>query len=241
MEFKMIYKIFTIGSASGIVEEGATVEKFKLSGAGIYIPAILVGEEGRGRKLGVLPVQLLEDSRKNYEEKGEVKIFFGELGQTRSGYPKLFEKEGHASSEEALVVFRTKIGFRGWNSHGGDRVIEPCPNQGKEIEADYRGECPLCGIKMSKNPNYWIHPFDGVRIYHSEFPGKVIVEGIIAQGQAGRMGSGKQIIALVPRGIIFSTQYGGRLYGAPSAHYYVFNGSEIISATWKERQVADIF
>jgi hypothetical protein len=237
----MVYKVFTINS--GTVEEGATVEKFYLEGAGIYIPAILIGEKGRGRKLGVLPVQLINENLEKFEKGEKIKILLGELGQTRSGNPKLIETLGPASNEEALVVFRTHIGYRGHNAHGGDRMVEPCPNRGKVIGADYRGECSLCGVKMKKLPNFdWEHPpDDGLWDHHLEFPGKILVEGIIAQGLAGRMGHGKQIIALVPKGVVFSTQYSGRLYGAPSAHYYVFNGTSILSATWEERQVADIF
>ena len=44
--------------------ERARVGSFALKGAGVTVPAILIGEEGRGRKLGVLPVQLLPDSYK---------------------------------------------------------------------------------------------------------------------------------------------------------------------------------
>ena len=43
-------KAFTI--RSGEVSLGAKVEAFQLSGAGVTIPAILVGEEGRGRIIG---------------------------------------------------------------------------------------------------------------------------------------------------------------------------------------------
>lgn len=50
-------RVFTI--REGKVTKGALVEKFSLKGAGMEIPAILVGEDGRGRKLGVLPVHLL--------------------------------------------------------------------------------------------------------------------------------------------------------------------------------------
>ncbi len=55
-------KVFTI--ASGEVTEGARVDSFTLKGAGVTIPAIIVGEEGRGRKLGIVPVQLLPNSYK---------------------------------------------------------------------------------------------------------------------------------------------------------------------------------
>jgi len=73
------------------------------------------------------------------------------------------------------------------------------------------------------------------------FPGRWLVKGHIAQGAAGRMGRGEQGIAVVPRGVVFRTGYSDRLYGNPAAHYYIFDGNEIISATWEERQLLDLF
>ena len=48
------YRVYTI--VSGQVSEGAMVEKFALRGAGVDIPAIMMGQSGRGRSLGILPV-----------------------------------------------------------------------------------------------------------------------------------------------------------------------------------------
>ena len=73
------------------------------------------------------------------------------------------------------------------------------------------------------------------------FPGEILCEGIIAQGDAGRMGSGKQLVAVLPADTVFRTGYSGRLYGAPSAHYYIFRDGQILSATWEEREISDIF
>ena len=112
-------KIFTI--ESGNVTEGIRVDSFTLKGAGITIPAILVGEEGRGRRLGVLPVQLLPSSYKEWQEEGTVSIHSAKVGETRAGKPKLLETSGITDAEKCICVFRTKIGFRGGNSHTGDR------------------------------------------------------------------------------------------------------------------------
>jgi hypothetical protein len=68
-----------------------------------------------------------------------------------------------------------------------------------------------------------------------------LAEGRIAQGDAGRMGWGTQLIAVVPKGAVFRTAYTGRLYGRPSAHYYLFNGETILSATWEERVASELF
>jgi hypothetical protein len=48
------YLVFTVDR--GNVVPGARVEKFVLRGAGVEVPALLLGEEGRGRKLFSIPV-----------------------------------------------------------------------------------------------------------------------------------------------------------------------------------------
>ena len=203
-------KLFTI--KSGNVTEGIRVDSFTLKGAGITIPAILVGEKGRGRRLGVLPVQLLPSSYKEWQEEGTVSIHSAKIGETKAGKPKLLETSGVTDTEKCICVFRTMIGFRGGNSHTGDRD--------GGTEKDYWGE---------EYPTF--HPF----------PGEILCKGEIAQGAAGRMGNGEQLVAIMPANTVFRTGYSGRLYGAPSAHYYIYRDGQILSATWEEREVADIF
>ena len=198
-------RIFTIKNGEAL--EGVRVDSFTLKGAGISIPAIIVGEEGRGRKLGVLPVQLLPDSYKEWQEKGEVTIFAAKVGQTKAGKPKLFQIEDPYAFFCSICVFRTKIGFRGANEHTGDR------------DGGWDAEHPT------------FHPF----------PGKVLCEGVIAQGAAGRMGSGSQLVAVMSPDTVFRTGYSGRLYGKPAEHYYLYRDGQILSATWEEREVTDIF
>ncbi|HHV04387.1 MAG TPA: hypothetical protein GXX64_10875 [Bacteroidales bacterium] len=203
-------KIFTI--SEGRVSEGATVEVLKLSTAEVEIPAILVGEKGRGRKLGVLPVHLLPEKYKEWQDKGEVTISAAKVGQTKAGKPKLIETSGITDTEKCICVFRTRIGYRGANEHTGDRD--------GGMERDYWD---------AEYPTF--HPF----------PGEILCEGIIAQGDAGMMGSGSQLVAVMPAGTVFRTAYYGRLYGEPSAHYYVYRDGQLLSATWDEREVSDIF
>ena len=188
-------KIFTI--ESGKVYEGAEVVTFSLKNAEVTIPAIIVGEEGRGRQLGVLPVKLKEENYNKWKDGETVTIHHAKTSETKSGRPKLIETVNDDNNDKAIVVFRTKIGFRGSNDHTGD------------------GDEP--------------------------FPGEVLVEGIIAQGDAGRMGSGEQLVALIPKNTVFSTKYYGRLYGAPSEHFYIFDGDKIVSVTKEERELTDIF
>jgi len=247
-------KIFTI--KSGVVERGVRVNSFTLKGAGVTIPAVIIGEEGRGRQLGVLPVQLLPEQYQEWQEKGRTHIFFAEIGTTKAGKPKLFQTEKADTLEKCICVFRTEIGFRGGNSHTGDRKEEywerkwyasfPESVPMKErytreevlrysreyLEARYPGEdidqySPTAGFRR--------------RLDFYPFPGEVLCEGIIAQGDAGRMGSGSQLVAIMPENIVFRTGYSGRLYGAPGAHYYIYRDGQILSATWEEREVAEIF
>ena len=195
-------KLFTI--SSGKVTEGALVFLLELKAAGATIPAIIVGEEGRGRSRGVLPVQLFPEQEAEWKEKGETIVSFGSLTTTRSGKPKLIALKTDSDSEHALCVFRTKIGFRGSNYHTGERKAE-----GEGFE---------------------------------DFPGETIVSGVIAEGDAGRMGAGQQLIAVMPKNVVFRTAYTGRLYGNPFEHYYMFDGEKIIGGlTAEERDLSEIF
>ena len=241
-------KAFTI--RSGEVSPGAKVETFQLSGAGVTIPAILVGEKGRGRKLGVLPVQLLPSSYKEWQEKGEVVITAALVGKTKAGKPKLIETSEITDTEKCICVFRTRIGYRGGNSHTGDRKEEYwVPNWFwrpdisalfPELKKKYTREEAISIVK-ELDPSYQWDTIFEKRLEFHPFPGEVLCEGTIAQGAAGRMGSGSQIVAVMPAGIVFRTGYSGRLYGAPSAHYYLFRDGQLLSATWEEREITDIF
>ena len=243
-------KIFTI--ESGKVTEGVRVDAFTLKGAGVTIPAIKVGEKGRGRELGVLPVQLLPSSYKEWQEEGTVSIHSAKVGQTKAGKPKLFQAEEADTTEKCICVFRTKIGFRGGNSHTGDRKGEywvrywfiSLPESVPEKERYTREEVAAIVAAITppekKGIWRWDEGFER-KLEFDSFPGEILCEGIIAQGQAGRMGSGEQLVAILPADTVFRTGYSGRLYGAPSAHYYVYRDGQILSATWEEREVSDIF
>ncbi|MBC8464929.1 MAG: hypothetical protein H8D63_00940 [Parcubacteria group bacterium] len=205
------YPIFTINSGS--VRKGAVVSTLALKGANIEIPAILVGETGRGRNRGVLPVHLPSALYAEWKEKGTVTVEAAEIGATKKGAPKLFAKEKTDCEEKAICVFPTKIGFRGSNSHTGDRTGETKKDSwGDEV------------------------------IEFLPFPGDVLTEGSIAQGTAGRAGGGTQMIAVLSKDAVFRTGYSGRLYGAPRAHYYTYTGEgEVLAMTWEERSLADVF
>lgn len=246
------YHVYTV--CAGKVTHGAKVEKFTLKGAGVDIPAVLVGEQGRGRHLGVLPVQLLPDQQEEWEKNGSVEIYAAQAGQTKSGRPKLFATEVANSNEKIIAVLRTPIGFRGSNSHTGDRVAEMW-----KLMRCFRGDAERLGIPIKeeytadevrryspllfpdREGEYrWDAGFDR-RLEFAPFPGEVLTEGIIAQGEAGRMGAGDQMVAVIPKNQVFRTGYSGRLYGSPPAHYYMWTGEKVLSATWEERELAELF
>lgn len=227
-------KVFTINL--GEVFEGAAVESLTLKGAGISIPAIIVGEEGRGSSRGVLPVQ---GATPDPEKEGTfLPLMYATLGSTRTGNPKLFACDpSPAPADEILVVFRTHIGFRGSNNHTGDRAGWKC----RRFSCDASGTdlitpevCPVCGAGKE-------YSIDSPERVFAPFPGQILVSGVISQGAAGRMGSGQQHVAVIPKNVVFRTAYGGRLYGRPSAHYYRWDGSALISVTWDERIASDVF
>jgi hypothetical protein len=198
------YEIHTIRNGTTIPV--AEINTLTLK-SGDTIPAIIVGEYGRGRERGVLPVANLNKEQKE--------VYFASLGQTKTGKPKLFAATSATETDKVIVVFRTPIGFRGSNSHTGDKT-------GEEIGKNVWGD-------------------DVLKDVYAEFPGEVLVEGTIAEGEAGRMGSGRQLIALIPKNKVFRISYSGRLYGKPNAHYGVWNGKELIVLTQEEREVSDLF
>lgn len=194
-------KIFTV--ENGAVIQGDRVQAFTLKN-GTKIPAIMIGESGRGRELGVLPVHLVSDAHKEWQGIGETRIDFASIGITKSGTPKLYQALVPDVVDTCLVVARAHIGFRGSNSFTGDRLNPTDPKVGFQ-----------------------------------EFPGSIICQGQIAQGHAGNMGSGQQLVFTCPQKQVWRIGYGGRLYGAPAAHYFYYNGQSLECMTWEERCAAE--
>jgi hypothetical protein len=107
-------KIFTIGN--GTVEEGATVNTVTIKSANVQIPAICVGEEGRGRKLSYIPISGVSDET--------TKVTNIKLGETRTGKPKFIaiNPEDDSDTNECVIVFKHTAGYRGSAYLTGDRV-----------------------------------------------------------------------------------------------------------------------
>ena len=220
-------KIFTV--RNGQVAEGAKIEKVALKGAGVEIDAITIGEEGRGRERGVLPVQ---------GAPSDGILRYAVVGQTKAGKPKLIAAMPH-EADYAVVVFRTEAGFRGGAGHTGD-----LDGLYKVLRNEWDSSAMVAGISLEEARAYCAaNGLDAKQcVYHNAylpFPGETICRGYIAQGDAGRMGGNEQIVAVVPAHVWFRSFYGGRLYGRPSNHYYRFDGERLIAVTWEERQVLE--
>lgn len=194
-------KIYTFNRG---IQEGAKVTLFKLSG-GAEIPAILLGEPGRGRKLTVVPVHLSKENREILLTGEPVRIFDAKIGETQSGALKLIETN-EWDKHKYIGVFKTPIGFRGGNSHTGDRSPDWTKEKG--------GFLP--------------------------FPGEILADGVFAQGDAGGMGSGKELLALCEVEKTYRAASSGRLYGAEGAYYYkVLPDGSTLMCTGSERDIVE--
>jgi hypothetical protein len=259
------YRVFTI--ESGTITAGAMIDTLHLKGAGMSIPAVVVGEEGRGRARGIVPVSdppivpcpdrgrdvanadkcdkcgvALGPKQEGryvctHPDEGQVqgRLMYALVGETKAGKPKFISQNEATSDDFVVVVFNTQIGFRGGNNHTGDLRGWKCPKAGCDASGDAAPTpkaCPQCGATGS---------WSGPKPQYAAFPGRVIARGYIAQGEAGGMGGGEQLVAIMPKGVVFRTSYWGRLYGAPDAHYYKWDGEQLLAATREERDAADLF
>jgi len=186
-------KVFTI--TNGKIEEGAEVKEILINN-NIKFKAVVVGEEGRQKKLAKLPVDEKACVVSNNGCYG--RIMNAEIGTTLSGRPKLLpEKE--KDEERCIVVLRARIGF--------------------------------CGS------NYYTGNIDDIGF--QEFPGKILARGKISHCHSKKKGKGDQIIAIVPKNVIFRVGYSSHhlknKHLSPSAYYYIFTGKNIFAAKYKER------
>jgi len=226
-------KVYTI--IDGEVRPGALVEPWTVDAGEISIslPTIQVGEEGRGRQMGYLPVNLAFGTLQKFQEEKKVRVYHGTIAYTQDNYRPILQEDLESEegpNEQCLVVFKTTIGHRGGNKHTGDWLGWTCLAC-KERHAEPADKCPNCGNGANMYKEY----------HYKKFPGKVLVRGVIAQGIAGYMGSGEQLIAVMNPGKVFRICRTGRLYGAPSAHYFYWTGEKLIGGiTRQERELTNI-
>lgn len=190
---EVFMKVFTMQDLPLQVVEGAEVKKLKLSN-GVIIDTVQVGEQGRGRQLGVIPVQL----QTPWDGDGERIIKNAKIGQTLKGSPKFFEIPAEGDNDEDyILVLRTPIGHRGSSEH-----FVVCKGEVDKLlllrrstiqDQDKEGSCTLPSLK-------------------------VLAQGIIAQGLAGMMGAGEQYVLQVSPPMRLEIHINGRLYGEPSTY-----------------------
>jgi len=194
----MKFPIFSIDTKTNVILPGAAVETYQ-DHLGSR-PGIIVGEGGRGRKVGFLPVVGAEPGDR---------IVAASLHRTETGQPYLVAAGVPTTDKAALLVVLADYGFRGSNSIHGEFVEWRCQYCGKVETTEPQSEWCDCGR----------------RILDVEFrPLMVLVKGIIADGEAGRMASGEQAVILVRRGEKVYVDRSGRLYGRPARLVYWFNG-----------------
>jgi len=104
-------KVFTINQNG--VTSGARVTSHQLM-AGREIPAIVIGEEGRGRSIGFVPVKLTPASIAQLEEKGETRVCFvsaREVGD-KMVFDQLDNNDDNSTGHVCLVL-NFAYGYRG--------------------------------------------------------------------------------------------------------------------------------
>lgn len=205
-----VYSIYTVEGAK--VTSNVKVGKLELSGGG-SIPAVLVGSKANRGNMGVVPVHLSSESYRKWQRGDQVMIAAVSIGETKSKKPKFFEENGTANMRDHfIVVMRSSYGYRGGNSHTGDRDLTAPP------KTDTFGR-----------PKNTFLPF----------PGEVIVRGVVKGSPNGNLGSGEQLIARMPIETVFRYSYFGRQSGH---HYYKFDQKEqLLTATWDERDATECF
>ena len=156
---------------------------------GVEIPAITVGEKGRGRQCGVLPVKLRKEKFEEWKKDKKVKIQYATISQTKTHRPKLIENAKNKYEDHVILILRSPIGFRGSNEHKFNRNV-------------------TC-----------------------------LVEGVIAQGEAGYMGSGRQYVVVSPVPNKITVSIDGRRYGKPHGYIYTISREGVSVMTDKEAEL----
>ena len=263
MSQEKTYRIFEIGTRGDNIKPYIVPEEYTLSN-GTKISVVTVGEKGRGRSLGIIPINATP----------EQKIESVKIGQTKSGKPRFYVADKSTQNDEIIVVFKIKGGFRGHNSYCGDRYQDGwqfsrnfditlglssaySPTfKTREEALEKAKELLLEKIEEQKSINdYWSSEKELQKLLNEEleeniiplykyhpFPAiKILAEGNKADGMAGAMATYPQKIAILPKGKVFCLRYFGRLYGAPNKHFLLWDGQKLHSLTEEERELTDLF
>ena len=210
-------KIFEC-SFSG-VKEGAVVSQHH------NLPAIVIGEEGRGREIGYVFVK---------GAKPKEKVLSGDLTFVNHVPVIMVGNENETKHDEVVVVARTKMGFRGHGylrgRHLGWRLQYDFV--GLDVSEVYPTEeaAEDAAIEERKRGKYLkvVAAFD-------KYEPPILAMGTVADGMAGNMGSATQVIFIAKEGEKFSLYRTGRLYGGePIISFEVSGGRVSKTDTFEE-------
>lgn len=216
------YRVFTVAPAYGgelVVTDGAKVEVVAIKAANTSISAVIIGEEGRGRERAVLPCPAVPEGER---------LMVASVGTSQSGKPRLNAAQGVPSPDAVIVVLRTPMGYRGGNTHTGEPVGWKCPCGGTGSGAT-PDACPQCKVARMG--------YSGPRPEFASFPGEIIARGRIAQGDAGRMGSGEELVVVLKRGGVFRIRIFSDGRRRPSVYYGYWDGEHVVLMTAEEREL----
>ena len=196
-------------SAQGFLKPGIPVQMNPF-------PHLAIGEEGRGRTLARVPVTL-ELATKNPAEtdpSGDQVSSLTDARVMRSSDGKtIVARAGTYPDQRCLVHLVYDPGFRGnccWE------VLEPTTGNWYAIG----------WVKSGSDP---------VDIVQSHGLVTVIVSGNKAEGNAGRMGSSEEHLAILKPGATIRFTRTGRTYGAPKVLLMAWDGERFIVQTPDEK------
>lgn len=230
------------------VSVGAALRPLLIKGSGVEIETIQVGEPGRGRELGVLPVE--GAPRKPCPHRTDGRVWRVGLDFYPSAPLTRCPNCGTAlvPSEDRAPFPAINTPARMHHPDAGDlpagRIMFAAIGETKSGRPKLRWREAVtnsAAIVVLRTPIGYRGSNAHTGVDGATFPGRILVRGRIAQGIAGHAGSGEQFIALFEHGAMWRTAYGGRLYGSPRAHVYKWDGERIIAATEEERALAEVF
>lgn len=259
------YAVYTV--RHGRVKKGAEVQLPSYGGRVHNLPAVVVGEPGLlwRNALGIIPVEgsertpcplrakeefytsypvcrlcftplVLVNGRgykaRHPSNEGEAygRLQYARIVELKRRRFRFIAEPEATTQDEVIAVFETPIGYRGTNNHSGDRCGWHCRCGTIGDELVPPAVCPTCGDNRE-----WVLGWPRPR-YHP-FPGRILAQGRMVKDAAGKTRGGKQIIALLPKGVVFRTECTGQLPVRSSVeYYYLWNGKHLlVGATYEKR------
>lgn len=173
---------------------------------------------------------------------GAMRVECASVLRTRQGQLLLVEEQP-GDEARALVALRVAPGFRGGVAyHAATSRVEPCPARGKAYGSS-GSRCWDCG-QASQPPapgEYaWTHPDAGVVTVYDPLPEQtVLLRGYTAQGDAGRMGGGPELLVVMAPGERAVAHRTGRLYGEPAWLAVDYDGEQVTVRPLAEAEDAE--